>query len=172
MSNKTIQYVIAVLLAIGAAFYWQQDQGLKDAKVSQRTNRVTEHRSSNTVAETSHALNSQSPSLNNAIRTAYDARRSDVPVEGIGVVQKVLPDDNDGSRHQKIILKLDNGLSVLVAHNIDLAPRVKNIQQGDTLRFYGEYEYNPKGGVVHWTHHDPQGRHRNGWLQYKGRLYQ
>ncbi|HCJ6793132.1 DUF3465 domain-containing protein, partial [Acinetobacter baumannii] len=26
--------------------------------------------------------------------------------------------------------------------------------------------------VLHWTHHDPQNRHENGWLKHNGRIYQ
>ncbi|NUF16757.1 DUF3465 domain-containing protein [Acinetobacter lactucae] len=106
------------------------------------------------------------------VKAAYEQRQSNVQVRGSGRVKAILRDDNDGARHQKFILVLKNGLSILVSHNIDLAPRVSNINKGDIIEFYGEYEYNPKGGVLHWTHHDPQGRHEGGWLKHDGQIYQ
>lgn len=109
---------------------------------------------------------------NRLIHDAYRAQRSDVQASGQGVVIKVLSDDNEGSRHQRFLLKLDNRLTLLVAHNIDLAPRIDGLRKGDTVAFYGEYEWNNKGGVMHWTHHDPGGRHTDGWLKHQGRTYQ
>ena len=106
------------------------------------------------------------------IMQAYQQQLSNIQVQSKGEVKAILADDNDGSRHQKMILKLENGLTVLVAHNIDLAPRVEGLKKGDKVEFYGEYEYNQKGGVIHWTHHDPQGKHIDGWLKYQGRMYQ
>jgi hypothetical protein len=95
-----------------------------------------------------------------------------VQVSGVGYVIRILPDDNKGSRHQKFILKLDSGQTVLIAHNIDLAPRIISLSTGDSIEFYGEYEWNSKGGVIHWTHHDPSGNHVGGWLRYNGALYE
>ncbi|WP_375740398.1 DUF3465 domain-containing protein [Pseudomonas boanensis] len=106
------------------------------------------------------------------LREAFEQRRSNLQVEGAGVVAKVLRDDQKGSRHQRFILRTTDGLSLLVAHNIDLAPRVEGLSEGDEVIFFGEYEWNDKGGVIHWTHHDPQGRHIGGWLKHKGRTYQ
>ena len=103
---------------------------------------------------------------------AFSARRSDLQVQGGGRVLKVLPDDLDGSRHQRFILELGSGQTLLVAHNIDLAPRIDGLRPGDWVEFYGEYEWNAKGGVLHWTHHDPRGRHPGGWLRHNGRTYQ
>ncbi|AWA48171.1 DUF3465 domain-containing protein [Acinetobacter junii] len=106
------------------------------------------------------------------IMQAYKQQISNIQVQSKGEVKAILADDNDGSRHQKMILKLENGLTVLVAHNIDLAPRVEGLRKGEIVEFYGEYEYSPKGGVIHWTHHDPQGKHVDGWLKYQGKSYQ
>ena len=91
--------------------------------------------------------------------------------QGSGTVIRVLPDDNDGSRHQRFILQLASGRTLLIAHNIDLAPRIDGIREGDKVEFSGEFRTNPQGGVIHWTHHDPQGRHPGGWLRHRGRTY-
>ena len=103
---------------------------------------------------------------------AFENQRSDLQVQGSGKVLRILSDDHKGSRHQRFILQLSSGQTVLVAHNIDLAPRVSALQVGDSVEFFGEYEWNPRGGVIHWTHHDPQGRHRGGWLKHRGRTYE
>ncbi len=103
---------------------------------------------------------------------AYASRHSNVQVSGTGTVVRLLPDDDDGSRHQRFVLELGSGQTLLVAHNIDLAPRIPGLAVGDTVAFNGEYEWNARGGVLHWTHHDPQGRHAGGWLRHEGRTYQ
>ena len=54
-------------------------------------------------------------------------------VQGSGTVSRILADDNGGSRHQRYILRLDSGKTLLVAHNIDLAPRVAGLRDGDTV---------------------------------------
>ncbi len=112
------------------------------------------------------------PAPTDAIAVAFAAQRSDVQVAGTGVVLRLLADDNDGSRHQRFIIKLADGQTVLVAHNIDVAPRLSAIARGDTVRFNGEYEWNESGGVLHWTHRDPAGRHVAGWLEHDGRRVQ
>jgi hypothetical protein len=104
--------------------------------------------------------------------SAFRNRTSGIQVSGIGITTKVLADDNDGSRHQRFILKLPSGQTLLVAHNIDLAPRVSSLREGDSVEFNGVYEWNSKGGIIHWTHHDPEGRHEAGWLKHDGKSYQ
>jgi hypothetical protein len=106
------------------------------------------------------------------LQEAFERRQSDIQVEGEGGVSRLLADDHDGSRHQRFILRLSTGQTVLIAHNIDLAPRVDGLRAGDRVAFFGEYEWNPQGGVVHWTHRDPAGQHVAGWLEVGGRRYQ
>lgn len=99
-------------------------------------------------------------------------QKSGSQVTGEGVVSKVLPDDNDGSRHQRFLVTLPSGQTLLFAHNIDLAPRIPALRAGDPIAFRGVYEWNPKGGVIHWTHRDPGGRHEPGWIKHAGQTYQ
>lgn len=107
-----------------------------------------------------------------ALARAFEQRTSNVQVDGQGVVRRVLSDDNDGSRHQRFVVALASGQTLLISHNIDLAPRVVGLRKGDVVSFSGEYEWNAEGGVIHWTHRDPGKRHPAGWIKHKGELYQ
>lgn len=111
------------------------------------------------------------PSTSGVIEQAFADRRSDVQVRDSGVVTRVLPPDNDGRPHQRFILELASGHTVLVAHNLTLSRPVRGLSRGDRVEFYGEYEWNDRGGVIHWTHHDPDGRHPDGWLEHEGVRY-
>jgi hypothetical protein len=114
----------------------------------------------------------EQPGSFDLIQAAFNEQRSGVQVQGEGVVSKLLADDTDGSRHQRFILTLPSGQTLLVAHNIDLAPRIASLKSGDRVAFNGVYEWNAKGGVIHWTHHDPVGRHEAGWIRHAGQTYQ
>jgi hypothetical protein len=104
--------------------------------------------------------------------SAFREHRSGIRIDGEGVVERVLSDDEDGGRHQRFVLRLASGQTLLVAHNIDLAPRVSRLQPGDVVAFDGVYEWNEQGGVVHWTHRDPNGQHHAGWLKHNGETFQ
>ncbi len=106
-----------------------------------------------------------------AILAAFSDRRSGLLVESAGRVDRILPDDNEGSRHQRFILRLESDHTLLISHNIDIAKRLP-LEAGDLVSFRGQYEWNDRGGVIHWTHHDPQGRHPGGWLRHEGRRYE
>ena len=168
--KKTNMSIGAVIVLLIAAFFGLDLNTNNKEHTQQPANSVGGGQNSQSNESSSSDQNQQNGL--SLIQQAFDRRQSNVQVQSVGRVKAVLADDNEGSRHQKFILGLDNGLTVLVAHNIDLAPRIKNIQKGDTVEFYGEYEYTEKGGVIHWTHHDPQNRHVGGWLKYEGEIYQ
>lgn len=101
----------------------------------------------------------------------FESKTSNVQMRGVGTVSRLLADDDSGSRHQRFILTLASGQTLLIAHNIDIAPRLNGLAVGDTVSFYGEYIYSDQGGTVHWTHHDPSGTHVAGWLDWNGKRY-
>lgn len=117
------------------------------------------------------ATEAQSQTSEQAIYQAWQQQRGNLQVNGHGVVTRVLPDDTKGSQHQRFIVKVSQKQTLLIAHNIDLAPRLPSLARGDNVEFFGEYEWNAKGGVVHWTHRDPNNRHPHGWLEYRGVRY-
>jgi hypothetical protein len=121
-----------------------------------------------TVSNNYRATNSNQISL----EQAFEEQKSNIQVQGAGIVIKLLPDDLDGGKHQRFIIKLASGQTLLIAHNIDLAPRISLLHAGDLVSFSGEYEWNSQGGVIHWTHLDPNGRHIGGWIEHGGKLYQ
>ena len=101
-------------------------------------------------------------------------RRKNASVTGGGTVTKILADDTEGDRHQRFVIRVTgvvDGQSLLIAHNIDLAPRVP-VREGDAIRFAGEYVWNERGGIVHWTHRDPARRHNDGYIELNGRRFQ
>ncbi|MGB8992548.1 MAG: DUF3465 domain-containing protein [Desulfobaccales bacterium] len=124
----------------------------------------------------------KSVSIHNLLETSYDSdqiigsafknRNHHLHVEGQGIVIKILRDDLAGTRHQRFIVRLSSGQTLLIAHNIELAPRIISLRKGDKVFFYGEYEWNSKGGTIHWTHHDLAGRHIAGWIKHNGIKYQ
>jgi len=99
-------------------------------------------------------------------------QQSNVQVSGAGTVIRLLDDDNTGDRHQRFILELASGQTLLVAHNIDIAPRLDGLAVGDEVGFCGEYIFSDQGGTIHWTHRDPSGKHVAGWLEWNGKKYQ
>jgi hypothetical protein len=107
-----------------------------------------------------------------ALAQAFASQAASLQVLVRGTVTKVLSDDISGDKHQRFIVKLSSGQTLLVAHNIDISPRVPNIKANTIVYAYGEYEWNAEGGVVHWTHKDPDGKHVAGWIQYFGERYQ
>lgn len=104
------------------------------------------------------------------MKRTYGVSDTGTWIEAAGVVRRLLPDDNDGARHQRFVLDLRNGQTVLMAHNLDLAERIP-LGLGDRVRFRGVYEWNDLGGLVHWTHHDPLGLEEGGWVRYRQREY-
>jgi S1-C subfamily serine protease len=157
-SKSLLAMALAVLVAVVGA-YLKQQQGESSAPPT------SVPRASDRSVDSSAASADLAPLLQ-AIRN----RSSGTHVQAAGEIAKMLPDDNDGSRHQRFIVRLATGDTILIAHNIDLARRVV-AREGDRVEFKGEYIWNDRGGVVHWTHHDPAKRHAEGWIRVKGETF-
>ncbi|MFZ5723794.1 MAG: DUF3465 domain-containing protein [Pseudomonadota bacterium] len=160
LANRVAQVVAALVIA-GALYVWNTYFAPVDhaPRVQPETAPQTQQGSSGTATV-------------DDVDTLYENRSSNRMVTVTAAVKRVLADDNDGSRHQRFVLDLPSGRTLLVAHNIDLAPRVPGIAAGDTVTVRGEYEWEQRGGVLHWTHHDPAGRHPGGWIEFRGRRYE
>ena len=104
------------------------------------------------------------------MKRTYGVSDTGTWIEGTGVVRRLLPDDNDGTRHQRVVLDLRNGQTVLLAHNLGLAERIP-LGLGDRVQFRGVYEWNELGGLLHWTHHDPLGVQEGGFVLYRRKRY-
>jgi hypothetical protein len=148
----------AAIAIVAAAVYWTE----------QEPSPATLPDSAPAARAPSRAAQTQ----DNVLARAFEERRSNLQVMVEGVVAKTLADDERGSRHQRFILALANGQTVLVAHNIDLASRIDALRNGDAVGVHGQYEWNERGGVIHWTHRDPRGTHIGGWIKHQGRTYQ
>jgi hypothetical protein len=103
---------------------------------------------------------------------AFTNQKNGIQVTQNGTITRILSDDITGDRHQRFIVRMANDQTLLIAHNIDIGQRVPGIAANDRVKFFGEYEWNSEGGVIHWTHKDPSGAHVDGWIEYKGIKYQ
>ena len=89
-----------------------------------------------------------------------------------GTVVRILSDDTEGDKHQRFIVEKEDGRTLLIAHNIDMAPRLFDINIGKRITVTGDFEGNEKGGLIHWTHKDPDHEREGGWIDYQGRRFE
>jgi hypothetical protein len=61
-------------------------------------------------------------------------------------------------------------MTVLIEPNLSIAPRVP-VAVGSAVTVHGEYVSNAEGGLLHFTHHDPDRSHEGGYVLYGGRRY-
>lgn len=158
---KKLLLALAILVGAGAYDFINKQLSGTDNRADIQTP---------TTAEAPNNISHNQNTLFDKIRDAAVHQRSGWWLETEGVVIKKLKDDTKGHQHQKFLIKLAPDITLLVAHNIDLAPRV-TIQQGDKIKIRGRYEWNNRGGVIHWTHHDPKGHKEGGWIYANGKYF-
>ncbi len=145
-SNKIISIIALIISAYFANNYVQENKSTVTYK------KETQYKSAS----------------NKQLETLIKKRQSNVIITLDVTVINILSDDNQGDRHQRLILKSGKN-TLLLAHNIDIAPRVP-VKKGDFLKVRGEYEWNEKGGVVHWTHRSTSS-HADGWIIHNNKKY-
>lgn len=112
---------------------------------------------------------------NGAVYDAWRSQQSRVEVTANGVVARDL-----GTRvgrsgaHEGFLLHLSGasgrGLTVRVEANVDFTGPLP-VAAGEPVVVRGEYEFDSRGGVIHWTHHDPRGRHPDGYIEIQNKRY-
>jgi hypothetical protein len=118
-----------------------------------------------TTCQTSNGLDSLLTPISE-IESAYANQDTNLSVTVKGTIIAILSDDTVGDKHQRFIIKLSNGQTLLIAHNIDIGARVAGIAVGSIVYVHGDYIWNSQGGLIHWTHRDPAGVHENGWVVF------
>ncbi|HEV7179255.1 MAG TPA: DUF3465 domain-containing protein [Candidatus Baltobacteraceae bacterium] len=111
---------------------------------------------------------------NARICTLYAAQQSHAEVVASGKIVDVLGTRGGPSGgHEGYLLHLESGCDTLVRveTNVDLTGPVP-LRSGEAVVVKGEYEYTPLGGVIHWTHRDPRGRHEGGYVIAAGKTYE
>ena len=164
---------IVLLVIVGLGLWWWQDGDIAQNKTDKSQLQQQMGESIRLIKDNltkPPVLTTRKIDKTISIEQAQTEKKDKVQVTGEGTVIKTLPDDDNGSRHQRFILQTTTG-TVLIVHNIDIAPRLEGLQRGDNIAFSGEFINNDRGGFVHWTHHDPVQRHTDGWLRYQGQTF-
>jgi len=151
-------WLFVVTVAVVALSRLFGQPGIPDAEDAAREARVTAVRESVAAQDRLSA------------EVAFRRKLDKVWIQGRGTVEKTLRDDTDGARHQRFILRLSPRQTLLVAHNIDDAPRLEDLRVGEEIAFRGEYVWNAQGGLLHWTHRKNVANDA-GWLERDGRRY-
>ena len=165
MSKKKLIRVIAALVVAAIAGGYNYLTSNTESNQSNTKNNQSTNRSTANAPDIKDQAN-----VLTKIRMERDNTHARFWLETEGKVIKLLKDDTKGNPHQKFLIKLAPDITLLVAHNIALAKRAP-IQQGDNIKIRARYEWNNRGGVLHWTHHDPKGKQQGGWIYANGAYY-
>ena len=118
------------------------------------------------------ACGASTPPDDAAIVNDFHNHQSNVEVTADATVVRLLADSTSSTgTHERFIIKLSSSdLTLEVEHNISIAARAP-VKEGDHVIVHGEYIWNSQGGLIHFTHHDPQGTHEGGYIEDAGTTY-
>ena len=102
---------------------------------------------------------------------ACSSGTSHVEIHVAGKIARYLGTRNSESGEHEGFLVTPRGSSahLLIEDNVNITGFIP-MRNGDSVELQGQYECND--GVVHWTHHDPSGRHIMGYVVVNGRRFQ
>jgi hypothetical protein len=177
--KKTLQATIIVMSTLLSMSLTANARGFDQPQTSQNYGEVRgrnnqfENSNRNRVATPNGAFQqggTKTPTNDQDIVRAVESRRNVNFVEGGGmIVNEVLPDDNQGLRHQKFVVQLSNGSKMLAVYNLDMDNcNPIPLQKGDTVAMGGEFKWTNQGPLLHWLHYDPSNRRPDGYVQHEG----
>jgi hypothetical protein len=103
------------------------------------------------------------------VRDAFRRRQSGLWVSVAARTERVLTDSTGRFIHQRFIVRCGGGQTVLVVNDVSTGQRVP-VTAGTRVTVRGQYVWNAEGGLIHFTHHDPEGG-RGGWILFRGKVY-
>lgn len=109
-----------------------------------------------------------------SVEVAFAQRMSRIPLTAVGKVIKLLPDDIEGTHHQRFIIEVHSGHTILIANNLQRAYR-SPVKMADRVEIHGTYIWNKYGGLIHNTHHtdrtqpNPGEEHEDGYINFIGK---
>ena len=89
-------------------------------------------------------------------------------VTASGTVERVLGVSTSPTGTHLGFLLRTKGLLIRVEHNESIGGSPE-LSKGAAVSLQGQYECND--GVIHYTHHDPRGRHISGYIITGGKIY-
>lgn len=112
---------------------------------------------------------------NGEVYDAWRAGRSHIEVTAGGSVARILGTRvGPSGTHLGFLVHLSGGegrgLTIRVEDNVDLTGPIP-LREGENVEVRGEYIFDPRGGLVHYTHRDPRGRHPAGYVLADGKFY-
>ncbi len=112
---------------------------------------------------------------NAAVYDDWQNARSRVEVTATGKVMRILGTRvGPSGTHEGFLVRLNgaaaHGLTVRVEDNVDITGPIP-LATGDDVEVRGEYLYDPRGGLIHFTHHDPRARHAGGYVRVRDKVY-
>lgn len=159
ISRKIGKAIAALILAGGAALFGlKTKESQKGLTLAQKSNQKIEVSKTDTNYETLEAIKNSRPLAYTTIKNAQ--------------VVKLLRNDNKGAKHQRWIVQIENGVTITIVYNLDLAEKVP-VSPGDTIEVAGELVFGDrkKDPILHWTHADPQKKRQDGYVLHNGKKY-